>query len=119
MLAEWGLTKKNPFIVTDNATNMICPVEMMELLHIGCFAHNSAALKLLPISWLLGRVRHIVKFFHRSTNTNNVFKEKQMLLNLPWCKLKTDVVTTWNSALDMLYRFLEQQPAISAALLSP
>lgn len=30
-----------------------------------------------------------------------------------------DVVTRWNSALEMLERFLEQQPAISAALLSP
>lgn len=33
-------------------------------------------------------------------------------------KLITDVVTRWNSAHDMLERFLEQQPAICAALLS-
>lgn len=30
-----------------------------------------------------------------------------------------DVTTRWNSSLDMLGRFLEQQPAISAALMSP
>lgn len=58
-------------------------------------------------------------FFHRSANANKVFKEKQMLLNLPCRKLKIDVVTRWNSVLDVLDRFLEQQPAISAALLSP
>lgn len=43
-LAEWGLTKKDSFIVTDNSTNMIRPVEMMELLHIGCFAHNKSGI---------------------------------------------------------------------------
>lgn len=41
------------------------------------------------------------------------------LLNWPCRKLKIDVVTRWNSALDILDRFLEQQQAISAALLSP
>lgn len=30
----------------------------------------------------------------------------------------TDVVTRWNSAFDMLHRFLEQQPPICATLLS-
>ncbi|XP_050958508.1 E3 SUMO-protein ligase ZBED1-like [Labeo rohita] len=40
------------------------------------------------------------------------------LLELPELKLITDVVTRWNSAHDMLERFLEQQPAVSAALLS-
>ncbi len=123
-LEEWGLIGKDPVIVTDNAINMIRAVEMMELLHVGCFAHtlnlaSQAALKLSAISRLLGRVRRIVQFFHRSTNANRAFKEKQTLLNFPCRKLKIDVVTRWNSALDMLDRFLEQRQAISAALLSP
>ncbi|KAL3981340.1 homeodomain interacting protein kinase [Sarotherodon galilaeus] len=43
----------------------------------------------------------------------------QKILKLPTHKLVTDGVTRWNSTLEMLERFLEQQPAISAALLSP
>lgn len=64
-------------------------------------------------------MRHIAKFFHRSTTATRILKEKQTLLQLKADKLTLDVVTRWNSALEMLERFLEQQPAISAALLSP
>ncbi|RXN18620.1 zinc finger BED domain-containing 1-like protein [Labeo rohita] len=84
---------------------------------MGCSAHtinltSQAALKLSGISWS-SRVRHIVTFLHRSANADKVFKEKQMLLNLPCRKLKTDVVTRWISARDVLDRFLEQQPLLS------
>ncbi|XP_057197562.1 zinc finger BED domain-containing protein 4-like [Triplophysa rosa] len=44
---------------------------------------------------------------------------KQKLLQLPPHKLIMDVTTRWNSTLDMLVRYLEQQAAISAALTSP
>lgn len=39
-------------------------------------------------------------------------------LGLPGHELGTDAVTRWNSTVEMLGRFLEQQPASSAALLS-
>ena len=71
------------------------------------------------IARLLGRVRQIASFFHRSTTASCVVKEKQKQLQLKNHKLTINVVTRWNSALDMLERFLEQQPAISATLLAP
>ncbi|KAI4823633.1 hypothetical protein KUCAC02_012211, partial [Chaenocephalus aceratus] len=40
------------------------------------------------------------------------------MLNLPAHKLIMDVATRWNSSLDMLERYLEQQQAIAATLLS-
>ncbi|XP_035480237.2 E3 SUMO-protein ligase ZBED1-like isoform X3 [Scophthalmus maximus] len=93
------------------------------MLHFKCFAHtlnlaSQRALKLTPVARLLGRVRRITSFFRRSTTASHVLREKQKLLNLPQHKLLADVVTRWNSAPGMLQRFLEQQPAIHAALLS-
>lgn len=123
-IEKWGRMRKDPAIVTDNAANMVCAVVMMGLTHVGCFAHiinlaSQAGLKLPNIARLLGRVRHIAKFFHRSTTATRILKEKQKLLQLKAHKLTIDVVTRWNSALEILERFLDQQPAISAALLSP
>ncbi|XP_076742690.1 E3 SUMO-protein ligase ZBED1-like [Maylandia zebra] len=123
-IEEWELTNKNPVIVTDNAANMVRAVEITGWLHIGCFAHtlnlaSQAGLKVPAVAQLLGRVRRIASFFHRSTVASRKLKEKQKILNLPAHKLVTDGVTRWNSTLEMLERFLEQQPAISAALLSP
>lgn len=123
-IEEWELTNKNPVIVTDNAANMVRAVEITGWLHIGCFAHtlnlaSQAGLKVPAVAQLLGRVRRIASFFHRSTVASRKLKEKQKILKLPAHKLVTDGVTRWNSTLEMLERFLEQQPAISAALLSP
>lgn len=123
-IEEWGLKRKDPAIVTDNAANMVRAVAMMGLTHVSCFAHiinlgSQAGLKVPNIARLLGRVRHIAKFFHRSTTATSILKEKQKLMQLKAHKLPIDVVTWWNSALEMLERSLEQQPAISAALLSP
>ncbi|XP_051809325.1 E3 SUMO-protein ligase ZBED1-like [Acanthochromis polyacanthus] len=122
-IEEWGLQDKDPVIVTDNASNMSIAADLAKMMHFKCFAHtlnlaSQRALKLPAVQRLLGRVRRITSFFRRSTIASHVLKEKQKLLNLQQHKLQTDVVTRWNSAHDMLQRFLEQQPAVTAALLS-
>jgi hypothetical protein len=122
---EWNLQKnevKVP-IVTDNASNMDVAVKEAAMFpHIKCLAHtvNLAAQKALNIpqvSRLLGRVRRIVGFFHRSSHATHVLTTMQGRLGLPEHKLIQDVSTRWNSAFDMLDRYTEQQAAICSALI--
>lgn len=110
--------------MTDNAANMSVAVEIAGYPHVRCFAHvlNLAvqrALKLPNVARLLGRIRRMCTFFHRSTSAAEALKRNQKMLGLPHHKLITDVVVRWNSAYEMISRFLEQQPAVTAALLSP
>ncbi len=91
--------------------------------HIKCFAHtlnlvSQAGLNVSRVSRLLGRVRKVVAFFHRSATATAVLTEKQKMLEIASHKLIMDVVTRWNSSMDMLERYLEQQAAITTALLS-
>ena len=60
----------------------------------------------------------------KSTNTvfnisASALRKNQTLLGLKQNKLITDVQVRWNSAYEMLKRYLEQQTAVTAALLSP
>ncbi|XP_077080800.1 E3 SUMO-protein ligase ZBED1-like [Siphateles boraxobius] len=122
-VAEWRLDIKDPVLVTDNAANMHVAAELADMSHIRCFAHSlnlasQKALKVPSVDRLLGRVRCVTAFFRRSTIASHQLKQNQDLLKLPKHRLITDVVTRWNSSYDMVDRFLEQQPAICAALLS-
>jgi hypothetical protein len=120
---EWNIPDKNPALVTDNASNMtVAGAEAKMTPHIKCFGHTinlatQRGLKCAGATRLLGRVRRIVTFFHRSTVATAVLKEKQKLLGIPVHKLKQDVSTRWISSFDMLERFLEQQAAVCASLL--
>ena len=119
--AEWGLSSNSP-LVTDNAANMVVAAQHLNSKpHIGCFAHclNLAAQKALKVdavTRLLARVRKVVGYFHRSTTAAALLKNKIKLLGLSQLKLIQDVPTRWNSAADMLERYLLLQPAIYATL---
>uniref|UniRef100_A0A9J7Y5E2 BED-type domain-containing protein n=1 Tax=Cyprinus carpio carpio TaxID=630221 RepID=A0A9J7Y5E2_CYPCA len=125
-VSEWGLQKANHGIavVTDNARNMDVAVREAGFApHVRCFAHtlnlaSQAGLSVPRVSRLLGRVRRIAAFFHRSSTATAALAAKQILLELPPHKLIIDVATRWNSSLDMIERYLEQQAAVTATLLS-
>ncbi|KAL0202013.1 hypothetical protein M9458_000031 [Cirrhinus mrigala] len=123
-VAEWKIERENATIpvTTDNAKNIVNAVEVAGFSpNIRCFAHtvNLASQKGMGVnqmSRLLGRVRKVVTFFHRSTTAAAVLKDKQEMLQLPPHKLIQDVSTRWNSSYDMLERYLEQQAAVFSAL---
>lgn len=124
-MEEWNFNPKSPvYLVSDNAANMLKAGELLGCdLHLGCYAHtlNIAAQKALTVktvSNVLAKVRRIVAFFHRSAVAANALKVQADLLGIPNKKIKIDVVTRWNSAYEMIERYLEVQVAVVGALLS-
>lgn len=124
-MEEWNFNPKSPvYLVSDNAANMLKAGELLGCdLHLGSYTHTlnfaaEKALKVKIVSNMLAKVRRIVAFFHRSAVAANAFKVQADLLGIPNKKLKTDVVTRWNSAYEMIERYLEVQVAVVGALLS-
>lgn len=89
VVEEWQLTDKSVVLVTDNAANMISAAEIGKFPHVKCFAHTlnlaaQRALKLPAVSRLLGRVRRISAYFHRSTKAKHLCLKKTRELFLNW-----------------------------------
>ena len=112
-----------PSLTTDNARNILNAGKLAGFEpHIGCVAHTinlgtQRGLQVKQLETLLGRIRRVVTYFHKSSTATTILKSKQAILEIPQHKLIMDVSTRWNSTYDMLERFLEQQPAIIATLM--
>lgn len=123
MMINWGISDKVEVITVDNASNMTVAVEVSGAnLKLGCFAHtlnlaSNKALGIPSLDKILGKVRSVVTYFHKSNIATEILKEKQVALQLPKHKLIMDCKTRWNSTYQLLTRFLEQRPAILATLL--
>lgn len=120
---DWDLpSNPNPPIVTDNASNMDKAGIMFKTeCHIKCYAHTlnlavQKSLKVKQVSHILSRMRKIVAFFHQSSVATAKLREQADILQLPAHKLLIDMPTRWNSAYDMVSRFLEKQCAIATVL---
>ena len=111
-------------LVTDNFSNVVVATKEANFHpHIRCFVHSinlatQYALQVNSKALLLGRIRRIMAFFHQSMTATSLFRGKQKLLQLPHHKLVIPVATCWDSAYDMIERFLEQQQAVTTVLMS-
>lgn len=123
MMINWGISDKVEVITVDNASNMTVAVEVSGAnLKLGCFAHtlnlaSNKALGIPSLNKILGKVRSVVTYFHKSNIATEILKEKLAAIQLPKHKLIMDCKTRWNSTYQLLTRFLEQRPAILATLL--
>ena len=123
-IQEWKLDVNGilPSVTTDNASNIVKATKLANIpIHVGCFAHTvnlavQKGLKTSEVDRLLGRIRRVVAFFHKSTTAAAILKATQNKLELKEEKLVIDVSTRWNSTYDMVSRYLEQQPAIYSTL---
>lgn len=66
------------------------------------------------LSAILDSCRKIAGHFHRSVKDSNILRLEQSKAGVPQHCLKVDVVTHWNSTLEMLEQIMEQQKPIHA-----
>lgn len=87
-MVKWGIEKKVKVITMDNASNMDIAIQVSGAeLKLRCFAHtlNLASNKALndpSLLKVLGRVRSVVTFFHKSNIATELLKVKREGLNL-------------------------------------
>jgi hypothetical protein len=122
---EWGIAGlPYPPLISVNAANMEKAGRLFGAIpHLKCYAHTinlavQKVLKIKKVSHILAKVRRVVSYFHHSSIATAMLKSKSELLGIPNHKLIGDVLTRWNSAFDMLQRYLEMDCAIVAALRS-
>ncbi|XP_069699303.1 E3 SUMO-protein ligase ZBED1-like [Periplaneta americana] len=112
---EWGIQQKIVCVVSDNAANIVAAIRLTGWKHIPCFAHNLNLIVqcgLHCIHDISAKIKRTVEFFKRSPQAATKLKEMQEQLGEPVLSLKQDVVTRWNSTLDMFQRILEVQRSL-------
>lgn len=123
IFAEWAISDRVNFMVTDNAANMKAAARILEIPHFGCFAHKlnlivQTALANDAIAQTIAKVQRTVSHFKRSTiakekllkyqmTAQNISQPRSLLLAVP---------TRWNSTYQMLERFVTLQEALKATI---
>ncbi|KAM8960467.1 zinc finger BED domain-containing protein 4-like [Pelodytes ibericus] len=117
--AEAGTNVEVGFVVTDGAANMLKALRDGHIVGVRCAAHilHLVVKSSIPdgnnrIARVIDHCRRIAGHFHRSVNASHLLRQEQEKAGLPIHCLRQDVVTRWNSTLEMLERILEQQRAI-------
>lgn len=122
-LERWKLQPgKLSAVTVDNASNIQkAVVDILNWRCIGCFGHTinlcvKAGMKQHQVKTAMARCSRLVTYFRKSSRATHILAEKQEALGTKKHKLLQDVDTRWNSTLDMICRFIEQQSPICATL---
>lgn len=107
-------------ITTDNASANKKAFQQ-DFTWVPCFGHNlhlaiNKGLDIDRVSGSLSRLRKTVSAFSRSPKMLRQLKKKQKDLQLPEHRMIHDEPTRWDSAYEMVERFLEQQQAVCSVL---
>ncbi|KAJ8940783.1 hypothetical protein NQ314_010593 [Rhamnusium bicolor] len=107
ILQDWNISERVYTVVTDNARNITAAIKLAGWNNLPCLAHTLNLLvqdSMKFIEELHKKVKRIVQYFHRSTTAAVKLNELQIQLTGKTLKLINDVITRWNSSLNMFQR---------------
>nr|CAH7714552.1 unnamed protein product [Callosobruchus chinensis] len=121
IISDWEIGDKIVACVTDNAANMKAATRLIGWDHFACAAHTLNLIVragLDEIQSTIKKVKCIVEHFHKSSVATKKLISMQEQLNPGQKPLKliNDIVTRWNSTLDMLERIMKLQEPLEAAI---
>ena len=97
-------------IVHDNATNMICGVELTGYNSLTCFLHttqlgiNECIFNQAYVKRIIDKCKRIAEHFNKSGLGKQTLIAIQKQINQPVLAVKQDVITRWDSTYYMLQR---------------
>lgn len=118
---KWEIKEKLTTLGTDSARNMVAAARLLPFEHLPCTAHClqrtvTVSLKDSGFESVLAKCRKIVGHFKHSPSNAQELKERQVAHGQKQESLAQDVVTRWNSTLEMVKRIQRNKAPLTTTL---
>ena len=115
----WGLGHVERFFTTDNTTN--CQKAFEKCNWLGCLGHIihlvvRAGFEVEQVQKLIGKIKDVLKYFHKSTNASLLLKENEEFLGFPELNVLSESPTRWNSFKKSGKRLLDIMDPVNVTL---